>query len=99
MDEFRNLIAQYDAYYEMADDNTAWRRGAAIGRRLGVQGHGRIDGAVPLLLPARLSRHGSHRPVRRQRTVAGRREELPCPPDRTARCSPLIHTRHSFVQH
>jgi hypothetical protein len=34
MDELRNLIAQYDAYYEMADDNATWRRGAAIDHRI-----------------------------------------------------------------
>jgi len=34
MDELRNLIAQYDPYYEMSDDNATWRRGAAIDRRI-----------------------------------------------------------------
>ena len=47
MDELRNLIGQYDAYYEMADDNATWRRGAAIDhriwelvRQLRAEGHG-----------------------------------------------------------
>ena len=47
MDELRRLIEQYDPYYEMSDDSTMWRRGAAIDRRiralvnqLRVEGHG-----------------------------------------------------------
>lgn len=51
MDELRRLILGYDAYYEMADDHSAWRRGAAIDsrirelvKRLRTEGHGpKID--------------------------------------------------------
>jgi hypothetical protein len=47
MDELRKLIAQYDPYYEMSDDSSAYRRGSQINSRiralaaqLRAQGHG-----------------------------------------------------------
>lgn len=46
MNELLDLIAQYDSYYEMADDNVTWRRGANIdwrirelAKRLRAEGH------------------------------------------------------------
>lgn len=47
MNELRNLIAQYDAYYEMSDQHSTWQQGAAIDHRvrelakqLRAEGHG-----------------------------------------------------------
>lgn len=34
MDELLQLIGQYDAFYEMADDGATWRRGSAIDSRI-----------------------------------------------------------------
>lgn len=34
MDELRQLIEQYDAYYEMYDDHALWRRGCQTDRRI-----------------------------------------------------------------
>ena len=47
MEELRVLIAQYDPYYEMADDARSWQRGRDTDRRirelvkrLRAEGHG-----------------------------------------------------------
>ena len=47
MEELRVLIAQYDSYYEMADDARSWQRGQDTDRRvrelvkrLRAEGHG-----------------------------------------------------------
>lgn len=34
MDELRQLIGQYDPYYEMSDDSKTWHRGSQIDRRI-----------------------------------------------------------------
>lgn len=34
MDELRNLVAEYDPYYEMADDSATWRSGREIDNRI-----------------------------------------------------------------
>ena len=47
MDELRQLIREYDPYYEMSDDSKTWRRGRqiddrirALAAKLRAQGHG-----------------------------------------------------------
>lgn len=54
MEELRRLIAQFDCYYEMADDPAIYRRGAEIdirirslAKRLRAEGYGEeIDGLM-----------------------------------------------------
>ena len=68
MDELRNLIHQYDPYYEMADDGATWRRGAAIDhrirelvRQLRAEGHGPEVDALMAEHPSLIScPHGVH---------------------------------------
>ena len=62
MDELRDLIAQYDPYYEMSDDSATWRRGAKIDSRiralveqLRTQGHGEEIDALMADYPGLIS--------------------------------------------
>jgi len=62
MDELRRLILGYDAYCEMADDGSAWRRGAAIDsriralvRQLRAEGHGPEIDALAAEYPGLIS--------------------------------------------
>lgn len=62
MDELRQLIPQYDPYYEMADDGASWRRGCQthnriqqLARRLRAEGHGSEIDALMELHPTLVS--------------------------------------------
>ena len=65
MDELRQLIAQYDPYYEMSDDSQTWRRGSQIDSRiraltaqLRADGHGAKIDALAAEYPGLISSPG-----------------------------------------
>ena len=62
MDELRQLIGQYDPYYEMSDDSKTWHRGSQIDRRiralveqLRAEGHGPEIDALAVQYPGLIS--------------------------------------------
>ena len=66
MDELRQLIGQYDPYYEMSDDSKTWHRGSQIDRRiralveqLRAQGHGEEIDALAVQYPGLISCPGA----------------------------------------
>ena len=66
MDELRQLISQYEPYYQMADDFKTYRRGAnidsriqAIVEQLRAQGHGEELDALAVQHPGLISSPGA----------------------------------------
>ena len=66
MDELRQLIWQYDPYYEMSDDSKTWHRGSQIDRRiralaaqLRAEGHGEEIDALAAQHPGLVSCPGA----------------------------------------
>ncbi len=62
MNELRQLIGQYDPYYEMSDDSKKWRRGLqiddrirALVERLRSEGHGEEIDALMVEHPGLIS--------------------------------------------